>query len=169
MVKNGFYNIHILLSFSLFLISACIILSSFFIICFNSILIVEWKVLSFRGGFISFPLIFDFINLIFCGVVFFISGNVIIFSNLYIKSELFIERFLVIVVFFIVSIFFLLFIPHLIFIKHIINYKFIHWVVWVKYQIEYIFIFDVYVFIKNFIRLRWIRYYFLLFSYLLPK
>lgn len=62
----------------------------------------EWVVIRLIGMDISFILLFDYVRVIFCGVVFLISGCVFIFRVGYMAGDLSINRFGLMVLMFVV-------------------------------------------------------------------
>ncbi len=98
-----------LLFFSGIRLSFCLILLKL-----KTRIFIELSIFSIRSVRFVFPLIIDWIRLIFIRVVLLISGNVLHFSNLYIEDEVYIKRLTHLVLLFIRSIRALIFIPNII-------------------------------------------------------
>lgn len=79
----------------------------------KKVVILELTIYSSNSRVLSFPLIFDFIRLLFIRVVLFISANVLNLANLYIEDEVFLSRLTLLVLLFIGSISALILIPHI--------------------------------------------------------
>lgn len=75
--------------------------------------LLELTLFSFNSIHLSFPIVFDFMSLLFISTVLLISANVLNFSNLYIEDEVFISRFTHLVILLIGSIAALILIPHI--------------------------------------------------------
>jgi len=78
------------------------------------VLFVEWEMLEFYGSRIIITLIFDWIRLMFIGLVFIISSIVLFYRTLYIKGDKLLKRFIYLVYLFVISMAFLILSPNLI-------------------------------------------------------
>lgn len=78
------------------------------------VLFVEWEIIDFGSVSIIITLIFDWISLIFMGLVLLISSSVIFYTTFYIEGDKFFVRFILLVYLFVLSIVFLILSPNLI-------------------------------------------------------
>nr|AMR97523.1 NADH deshydrogenase subunit 5 [Iberobaenia minuta] len=81
---------------------------------FNLIFIIDYELMSLDSLIISFPMLFDWISLMFMSFVFFISSMVFFYSSGYMKGDLNMNRFLLLVFLFIVSMALLIISPNMI-------------------------------------------------------
>ena len=81
---------------------------------YNHVILIDWHVAPFITTFLSFPLIFDWINIVFASTVIFISAKVLQFSSSYIQHDPFFHRFTILIILFVLSINILIFFPNII-------------------------------------------------------
>lgn len=80
----------------------------------NTVIFLEWEILSFNSINIVFSLLLDWISLLFIIFVSLISSSVIFYRKSYIKSELNLNRFIILVLIFVLSIILLILRPNII-------------------------------------------------------
>lgn len=103
-----------LMAHSFFFIFVPLSISSLYFFLIDYSILIDWHIAPILTSFLSFPIIFDWIRLLFSSTVIFISINILKFSSSYIKNDPFIKRFTILVIFFILSINILIFFPHII-------------------------------------------------------
>lgn len=108
-IKNLFLIIRFFFIFNgtMFFFFSFIFLKGFFS------LYIEWNLI-FYNMKIRFPLFFDFKSCLFIGLVFLISGSILIYSEYYIESEIYKLRFFFLIKLFVISIIFLILCPNFI-------------------------------------------------------
>nr|YP_009493350.1 NADH dehydrogenase subunit 5 [Gibbosula crassa]AWK29315.1 NADH dehydrogenase subunit 5 [Gibbosula crassa] len=80
----------------------------------NSGYVVEWQFFSFCGMEWTFPVIVDYVSVIFSCLVCLISGSVSLFSVSYMEGEVFLRRFMLKIMAFVASMNLLIYVPSLI-------------------------------------------------------
>jgi NADH-ubiquinone oxidoreductase chain 5 len=78
------------------------------------VLFVEWEILTINRRRIIITFLFDWMSLIFMGLVLFISSIVIFYRTYYIRGDRFFYRFIILVYLFVLSIVFLILSPNII-------------------------------------------------------
>nr|YP_011010492.1 NADH dehydrogenase subunit 5 [Ventidius hungerfordi]WPW47120.1 NADH dehydrogenase subunit 5 [Ventidius hungerfordi] len=105
---------YLLSSFFLFLLGFLMFFLSFLFIYKNNLYMLDWEFISVNSFMITLTLIFDWISMMFCGCVFFISSMVVLYSHCYMSDDHNKIRFLYLVLMFIFSMFMLIMSPNLI-------------------------------------------------------
>nr|YP_009414906.1 NADH dehydrogenase subunit 5 [Lymantria umbrosa]AST23783.1 NADH dehydrogenase subunit 5 [Lymantria umbrosa] len=80
----------------------------------NSVLFLEWEIISFNSVNIVLSVLLDWMSLLFMMFVFLISSVVIYYSKSYMSSELNLSRFIILVLLFVISMMFLIISPNII-------------------------------------------------------
>nr|YP_010254484.1 NADH dehydrogenase subunit 5 [Ischnura senegalensis]QTZ98204.1 NADH dehydrogenase subunit 5 [Ischnura senegalensis] len=81
---------------------------------FNMCYFIEWEVLMLNSSNVVMTFLFDWMSLMFMGLVLFISSMVIFYSNDYMEGDLFIVRFILLVIMFVMSMMLLIISPNMI-------------------------------------------------------
>nr|YP_011010518.1 NADH dehydrogenase subunit 5 [Ventidius harrisoni]WPW47146.1 NADH dehydrogenase subunit 5 [Ventidius harrisoni]WPW47159.1 NADH dehydrogenase subunit 5 [Ventidius harrisoni] len=105
---------YILSSFFLFILGLLMFFEGIVLIYFDQIYLMDWEMFSVNSLEFSLTLIFDWISMMFCGCVFFISSMVILYSHSYMSDDFNKLRFLYLVLMFIFSMFMMIMSPNLI-------------------------------------------------------
>nr|AST23692.1 NADH dehydrogenase subunit 5 [Lymantria dispar asiatica] len=113
-MNNLKYSICFVFFFFLFMMS----MSSFFFFMImvenNSVLFLEWEIISLNSVNIVLSILLDWMSLLFMMFVFLISSVVIYYSKSYMSSELNLSRFIILVLLFVISMMFLIISPNII-------------------------------------------------------
>lgn len=107
MLQN--FKISLIASKLLWVIFIALLTPTFYIVFYNTTVLLEWSLFSISSTPVMFTFILDPIGLIFSCTVIIISANVLKFSTVYIKDDKFINRFTVLVLLFVLSINILIF------------------------------------------------------------
>ena len=91
----------------------CCFCSVYFIFS-DLVYFIDWNIVTLNGRSVVITFLFDWMSLLFMGLVFIISSLVILCSDDYMFSDLNIFRFILLIVMFVVSIMFLIVSPNLI-------------------------------------------------------
>nr|AVN67921.1 NADH dehydrogenase subunit 5 [Arenivaga sp. B097] len=75
---------------------------------------IEWEIMSLNSNMVVMTFLFDWMSLLFMGMVFIISSLVILYSENYMYGDLSINRFIIMVLLFVISMMFLIISPNLI-------------------------------------------------------
>nr|AST23809.1 NADH dehydrogenase subunit 5 [Lymantria sp. AN-2017] len=113
-MNNLKYSICFVFFFFLFMMS---MMSFFFFMIMvenNSVLFLEWEIISLNSVNIVLSILLDWMSLLFMMFVFLISSVVIYYSKSYMSSELNLSRFIILVLLFVISMMFLIISPNII-------------------------------------------------------
>nr|UYC28561.1 NADH dehydrogenase subunit 5 [Pieris rapae] len=102
---------------SFFFLFLFMLLNMMFMLYFlmsNTVIFLEWEILSFNSMNIVFSLLLDWMSLLFMMFVSLISSSVIFYSKSYMKSELNLNRFIILVLMFVLSMMLLILSPNII-------------------------------------------------------
>nr|AST23757.1 NADH dehydrogenase subunit 5 [Lymantria dispar] len=113
-MNNLKYSICFVFFFFLFIMS---MMSFFFFMIMvenNSVLFLEWEIISLNSVNIVLSILLDWMSLLFMMFVFLISSVVIYYSKSYMSSELNLSRFIILVLLFVISMMFLIISPNII-------------------------------------------------------
>nr|AST23770.1 NADH dehydrogenase subunit 5 [Lymantria dispar] len=113
-MNNLKYSICFAFFFFLFMMS---MMSFFFFMIMvenNSVLFLEWEIISLNSVNIVLSILLDWMSLLFMMFVFLISSVVIYYSKSYMSSELNLSRFIILVLLFVISMMFLIISPNII-------------------------------------------------------
>nr|UUL99614.1 NADH dehydrogenase subunit 5 [Vietnamella sinensis] len=80
----------------------------------NSVIFIEWEVVSFQSSNVVMTVLLDWMSLLFMGLVLFISSLVIYYSEEYMSGDYNMNRFILLVLMFVLSMMFLIISPNLI-------------------------------------------------------
>nr|AIW06058.1 NADH dehydrogenase subunit 5 [Vietnamella sp. MT-2014] len=80
----------------------------------NTVIFIEWEVVSLQSGSVVMTLLLDWMSLLFMGLVLFISSLVIYYSEEYMAGDYNMNRFILLVLMFVLSMMFLIISPNLI-------------------------------------------------------
>nr|YP_011010297.1 NADH dehydrogenase subunit 5 [Ventidius malayensis]WPW46912.1 NADH dehydrogenase subunit 5 [Ventidius malayensis] len=108
------FSIYVLSSFFLFILGLIMFTLGINFIYFDVIYILDWEFFSLNSLMFTLTLIFDWMSMLFCGCVFFISSMVVLYSHSYMSGDINKVRFLYLVLMFIFSMFMLIMSPNLI-------------------------------------------------------
>nr|YP_011010284.1 NADH dehydrogenase subunit 5 [Ventidius longitarsus]WPW46899.1 NADH dehydrogenase subunit 5 [Ventidius longitarsus] len=108
------FSVYILSSFFLFILGLIMFILGINFIYFDMIYILDWEFFSLNSMMFTLTLIFDWMSMLFCGCVFFISSMVVLYSHSYMSGDTNKVRFLYLVLMFIFSMFILIMSPNLI-------------------------------------------------------
>nr|YP_010021580.1 NADH dehydrogenase subunit 5 [Neoasterolepisma foreli]QOL10508.1 NADH dehydrogenase subunit 5 [Neoasterolepisma foreli] len=108
------FSITFISSIFLFMISLCMFILGFQHLMINKIVLVEWSILSLNGSNVIMTMLFDWMSLMFIGLVMYISSMVIYYSGQYMEGDYNINRFIMLVLLFVLSMLFLIISPNII-------------------------------------------------------
>nr|YP_011010258.1 NADH dehydrogenase subunit 5 [Esakia hungerfordi]WPW46860.1 NADH dehydrogenase subunit 5 [Esakia hungerfordi] len=111
-MKNNYF--YMLSSFFLFFFGSLMFLGGGYFIYKDLIYMMDWEFVSLNSMLITLTLIFDWMSMLFCGCVFYISSMVVLYSHSYMQGDSNKIRFLYLVLMFIFSMFMLIMSPNLI-------------------------------------------------------
>nr|YP_010946941.1 NADH dehydrogenase subunit 5 [Sigmella digitalis]WGO57698.1 NADH dehydrogenase subunit 5 [Sigmella digitalis] len=98
----------------LLLMSFLMILMGFYFILGNMVVFVEWEIVSLNSSSIVMTFLFDWMSLLFMGLVLFISSLVVLYSEDYMFGDDNLNRFIWLVLLFVMSMMFLIVSPNMI-------------------------------------------------------
>nr|QWK41057.1 NADH dehydrogenase subunit 5 [Tenomerga trabecula] len=94
--------------------SLCFFFFACYFVIMNSMMMIEWELISFNSSLIVMVILLDWLSLFFGSFVLFISCMVILYSFDYMSSDLMINRFIYLVLMFVLSMLLMIFSPNLI-------------------------------------------------------
>nr|YP_010946902.1 NADH dehydrogenase subunit 5 [Salganea incerta]WGO57659.1 NADH dehydrogenase subunit 5 [Salganea incerta] len=98
----------------LFICSTIFFMEGFYFIMNDLIYFVEWEIIIMNSGCVVMTLLFDWMSLLFMGLIFFISSLVILYSDYYMYGDYNMSRFIYLVLLFVLSMMFLVISPNMI-------------------------------------------------------
>nr|WGO58166.1 NADH dehydrogenase subunit 5 [Scalida pyrrhocephala] len=98
----------------LLLMSLLMVLLGFYFILSGNIIFIEWEIVSLNSSSIVMTFLFDWMSLMFMGLVLFISSLVILYSEDYMFGDNNLNRFIYLVLLFVMSMMFLIISPNVI-------------------------------------------------------
>ncbi|YP_850998.1 NADH dehydrogenase subunit 5 (mitochondrion) [Priapulus caudatus] len=96
-------NFFLSASFSLFMLSFFILMNTLSVFYSGENYFLEWEIIELNSATASFVLIFDWVSLLFLGLVILISAAVLMFSNFYMDDDIYPARFVYLVLLFVFS------------------------------------------------------------------
>nr|YP_011010505.1 NADH dehydrogenase subunit 5 [Halovelia heron]WPW47133.1 NADH dehydrogenase subunit 5 [Halovelia heron] len=108
------FSKYIFWSLILFVLGFFMIFLGLYFLFYNLIYFFDWEIMSVNSMLMTFTMIFDWMSMMFCGCVFFISSMVVLYSHSYMIEDIYSIRFLYLVLMFIFSMFMLIISPNLI-------------------------------------------------------
>nr|YP_010492250.1 NADH dehydrogenase subunit 5 [Aporrectodea trapezoides]UWM94561.1 NADH dehydrogenase subunit 5 [Aporrectodea trapezoides] len=112
MLQN--FKISLMASKLLWAIFMALLIPTFYMVFYNTTMLLEWSLFTISSTPIMFTFILDPMGLMFSCTVIMISANVLKFSTVYMSDDKFIDRFTILVLLFVLSMNMLIFFPHLI-------------------------------------------------------
>nr|YP_009227844.1 NADH dehydrogenase subunit 5 [Gynaephora qumalaiensis]AIC83226.1 NADH dehydrogenase subunit 5 [Gynaephora qumalaiensis] len=113
-MNSNKYSICFVLFFFLFLMGMLSFMFLMYFIMMDSVVFLEWEIISFNGLSVVMSILFDWMSLLFMMFVFLISSVVIYYSHSYMLSELNLKRFIILVLLFVISMMLLIVSPNII-------------------------------------------------------
>nr|ASN65983.1 NADH dehydrogenase subunit 5 [Pogonostoma subtiligrossum] len=98
----------------LFMMSMLLFIYGMMYMIYNTVVFIEWEIISFNSNSIVMSILLDYMSLIFMSFVLFISSMVIFYSDEYMSGDLNISRFIILVLMFVLSMMLLIISPNLI-------------------------------------------------------
>nr|YP_010268848.1 NADH dehydrogenase subunit 5 [Halovelia novoguinensis]UIG88253.1 NADH dehydrogenase subunit 5 [Halovelia novoguinensis] len=108
------FSKYVFWSLILFMTGFFMIFLGLYFLFYNLIYFLDWEIISINSMLMTFTMIFDWMSMMFCGCVFFISSMVVLYSHSYMIEDIYKIRFLYLVLMFIFSMFMLIMSPNLI-------------------------------------------------------
>nr|YP_011010557.1 NADH dehydrogenase subunit 5 [Halovelia lannae]WPW47198.1 NADH dehydrogenase subunit 5 [Halovelia lannae] len=108
------FSKYVFWSLILFMMGFLMIFLGLYFLFYNMIYFLDWEIISVNSMLMTFTMIFDWMSMMFCGCVFFISSMVVLYSHSYMIEDMYKIRFLYLVLMFIFSMFMLIMSPNLI-------------------------------------------------------
>nr|AXI98695.1 NADH dehydrogenase subunit 5 [Pseudoniphargus portosancti] len=107
-------NIYTVFTFLLIFFSGLMFMFSFLSVLYNKSVFLEWEIFYYNSSSLVMSFIFDWMSLMFLGVVAFISGCIMKYSYYYMEGEVNFLRFVMILLVFVGSMMFLIVSPNLV-------------------------------------------------------
>nr|YP_009171125.1 NADH dehydrogenase subunit 5 [Drawida japonica]AIR76350.1 NADH dehydrogenase subunit 5 [Drawida japonica] len=107
------FKLHKIANYTLWILFTLLMIPTALVVFNDSIVLLEWNLLSVYSTPLFFTLILDPYGMVFSCAVIMISANVLQFSKVYMEEDKFIDRFTLLVLLFVLSMNMLIYFPHL--------------------------------------------------------